>query len=94
MASRTAKLTHRGHAAISTEFRGNAKAALSVTVTDKTLGARGFRMTPDTAEKAARGARVTRNTAEWVCSGERVPMRNVQPGKLGHREMTERTAVQ
>ena len=82
-------------ATISTEFRcGNGKSALAVTNSNRTLGSSAYRLSPSAEERARHGARPTNNTAAFVPSGERVPMRNVQPGKNGKREMTERTAVQ
>lgn len=85
------EVTRGRHSSISTRFGGNS--ALSVTLADRTLGGKSYRLTPDKAERLAHGARPTNNSASFVPSGERVPMRNVQPGKNGYREMTERTAV-
>lgn len=56
--------------AISTEFRGNGKAALSITPTASGLGAstrQGWRLSCTPAERAAAGVTgVTNNSAEYV----------------------------
>lgn len=70
--------------------------AISTSPTDRTLGAsnrQGWRLACTPEERKAHGSKVTKNTAAFVPSGERVPMRNIQPGKLGRKMMTERTAV-
>lgn len=84
------------HASVSREYRHGSTVA-TLTPTDRTLGAsnrQGWRLACTPEERAAHGAKLTRNTAAFVPSGERVPMRNIQPGKNGKRQLTERNAVQ
>lgn len=54
------------HSSISTTFRGNAKAALSTTYSDKTLGGKAYRLRPDAEERARHGVRCTNNSARFV----------------------------